>query len=70
MANNALYGLLRGSQMPANINNMMQQFKAFREAYRGDARAQVQQMLNTGRISQEQYNQAVQMANALSQMMK
>lgn len=67
---NPLYGLLGAPQMSSNINNIISQLKAFREAYRGDARQQVQQMLNQGVISQSQYNQAVQMANALSQFLK
>ena len=53
-----------------NINpNMIQQFLAFRQNYRGDARLQIQQMLNSGQISQEQYNYAVQMAQQLQQML-
>ncbi len=49
--------------------SMLQQFMQFRQNFRGDARSQVQQMLNSGRITQEQYNQAVQMAQQLQQMM-
>ena len=48
---------------------MMQQFLQFRQNFRGDAREQIQQLMNSGRISQEQYNQAVQMARQLQQML-
>lgn len=50
-------------------DSLINQFNQFRNAFRGDARQQVQQMLNSGRISQEQYNQAVQKANALARML-
>jgi len=49
--------------------NMVQRFLQFRQNYRGDARSQIQQMMNSGQISQEQYNQAVQMAQQLQQML-
>ena len=50
-----------------NLPAMMKQFQQFRNTFRGDPRQQIQQMLNSGRISQQQYNQAVQMANQLYQ---
>lgn len=43
-------------------NNILQQFQQFRENFKGDPQQQIQQLLNSGRISQQQYNQAVQMA--------
>lgn len=53
-----------------NINpNMIQQFLQFKQNFTGDPRAQIQQMLNSGRVTQEQYNQAVQMAQQLQQML-
>lgn len=50
------------------MGNIVQQFQQFRKAFRGDPREQVQAMLNSGQITQEQYNRAVQMANQLQQM--
>lgn len=53
-----------------NINpNMIQQFLQFKQNFTGDPRAQIQQMLNSGRVTQDQYNQAVQMAQQLQQML-
>ena len=37
----------------------------FIKNFRGDPKAQVQQLINSGRISQDQYNQAVNKANML-----
>ena len=48
--------------------NLLQQFNQFRNSFQGDARHDIQQMLNSGRATQEQYNQAVQMAQQFKQM--
>lgn len=50
-------------------NSLIERFKQFQQTFKGNPQQQVQQLLNTGRISQSQYNQAVQMANQLSQML-
>jgi len=55
--------------MNNNMQNLLQQFNQFRQNFKGDPRQQVQQMLNSGRISQEQYNQAVQMANQFKSLL-
>ena len=50
------------------MNPFIQKFQQFRQMFRGNAQEQVQQLLNSGRVSQEQYNQAVNMARQMSQM--
>jgi hypothetical protein len=68
---NPLYQML-GNTMPSGFGrfgNLLQQFQQFRQSFHGDPRQQVQQLLNSGKVSQEQYNQAVQMANQLQKMM-
>lgn len=52
-----------------NQNNIFQQFQQFQQNFHGDPKQQVQQLLNSGRISQEQYNAAVQKAQQLGQLM-
>ena len=47
---------------------MLMQFAQFANNFRGNPQQMVQQMLQSGRISQEQYQHAVQMANQFSQM--
>lgn len=61
---NPLFGMMQ-NQMP---NNLMQRFQQFQQMFRGDPRQQIQQMLNSGKVSQAQYNQAVQMAQQLQRM--
>ena len=63
---NPLFGLF-GNQGP--MNGIMQRFQQFQQMFRGDPRQQIQQMLNSGRVNQQQYNQAVQMAQQMQRMM-
>ena len=63
---NPLYQMM-GQQMPQN--SLLQRFQQFQQMFRGDPRQQVQQLLNSGKVSQSQYNQAVQMAQQLRGML-
>ena len=51
------------------MQGMMQKFQQFQRMFQGDPKQQVQQLLNSGRVSQDQYNRAVQMAQQLQRMM-
>lgn len=67
---NQLFNMF-GNNVPNNqMTQLISQFQQFKTAFNGNPQQQVQQMLNSGRITQEQYNNAVQMANQLSKMMK
>ena len=48
--------------------NMFTQFQQFAQNFQGDARAQVYQLLNSGRMTQEQFNQLSNMANQFQMM--
>jgi len=63
---NQLFNVLGGNSMPP----ILQQFQQFKSAFRGDARSQVQQMLNSGQITQEQFNKAAQLASQFQRMLK
>lgn len=58
---NPLYGQM-------NQNNILQRFQQFQKMFKGDPQKQVQELLNSGRVSQAQYNQAVQMAQQLQRI--
>lgn len=49
-------------------NNILQRFQQFKQSFHGDPQQQVQQLLNSGKVSQEQYNKAVQMAQQFQRM--
>ena len=68
---NPLFNMLGGNnvQLPGNMGRLVQQFNQFRNSFKGDPRAQIQQMLNSGQISQTQFDQAVQQAQALRKML-
>ena len=53
---------------PQQNTNLLQKFQQFRQQFQGDPRQQIQQMMNSGRINQNQYNQAVQMAQQFQKM--
>jgi hypothetical protein len=60
-----------GGGMPQNpMMQRIQEFRRFKESFRGDARQEVQNMLNSGRITQEQYNRVVQQAQQMSAMLR
>ena len=61
---NPLFGMMQNQN-----NGIMKRFQQFQQMFKGDPRQQVQQMLNSGKISQQQYNNAVQMANQFARMM-
>lgn len=66
---NPLYDML-GNSLPFPMADFMKRFNQFRQSYHGDPRSQVQQMLNSGQITQDQFNRASQMATQIQRMMK
>lgn len=64
---NPLFNMM-GQQMP-QMGGLMQRLQQFQKMFQGDPRQQVQQLLNSGKVSQQQYNQAVQLANQLQKML-
>jgi hypothetical protein len=66
--NNPLYQQYNSSNSQAN--SFIQRFNQFRQSFNGNPQQMVQQLMNSGKISQDRYNQAVQMANQLMRNMK
>lgn len=59
-------------QKPNPMNNfqqMMQQFNQFKQSFKGNPQEQIQQLMNSGKVSQEAYNNAYQMATQFQKMM-
>ena len=55
------------SQIPqnspfGNMSNMMNQFQQFRNNFQGDPKQKVQELLNSGQMSQQQFNYLSQLA--------
>lgn len=69
---NPLFNELGGGmhQLPGGMQNMLNAFQQFKATFSGNPQQQVQQLLNSGRMSQQQYNQLSQMAQNLMQFLK
>lgn len=67
---NPLYSLLQQNKQTGSMENLINQFNQFRRNFRGDPQQQVQQLLNSGRITQDQFNRAAEMANNLRHLLK
>ncbi len=57
------------TQQTLNPNAIMQQLNQLKQTFKGDPNQQIQQMLNSGRITQQQYNAAVQQAQQIMRML-
>jgi ABC-type transporter Mla subunit MlaD len=66
---NSLYNDFKPNQM-GQMGNLINQFNQFRSTFSGNPEAQVRQLLQSGRMSQEQFNQFAQTANQLRQLLK
>ena len=53
-----------------NIFNLINQFNQFKNSFQGDPKTQVQQLLNSGQMSQEQLNQLQSWAKQLQSILK
>lgn len=64
---NALFNALGGNNfgVVGSLAQLSQQFEQFKASYKGSARDEVQRMLNSGEMSQEQYNHLQSIANQL-----
>lgn len=69
MAKNPLFGTLNNGNSSAGFpNGMMEQFQKFAQAFTGDPQQKVQELLNSGKMSQSDFNRYSQMANQLAPM--
>lgn len=67
---NPLFEELGGNkqtQTPQDLRGMITAYRQFRSALKGNPQQMVQQLLASGRMSQDQYQQLIQMAQQLSQ---
>lgn len=68
---NPLFNALGGGMSQGNgPMQMIQQFIQFRQNFKGDPKEEVQKMLQSGKISQQQLNQVQQMAGQFQHMLK
>ena len=73
MSSNPFFNALGGGQMPGQIGGfpqLLQQFKQFKANFKGDPKAEVEKMLQSGKISQDQLNKIQSMANQFQGLFK
>lgn len=58
---NPLFNQLGGNQQ-GGINNLFARFQQFKSQFTGDPQQKVQELMNSGKMSQAQFNQLAQMA--------
>lgn len=56
------------NQPNSPIDAFMQRFNMFKNGFHGDPNQKIQELLNSGQISQEQYNRAAQQAKMIQQL--
>jgi len=66
MANPIFNQLMGGGGM----NPLMQRVEQLKQQMGGDPNQHIQNLLNSGKVTQEQYNRAVQMANQMRGMFR
>jgi len=72
MKASSLFNLF-GQQTPminGGFANMMSQFQQFKQNFSGDPKQRVQQLLDNGQMTQQQFNQLSQIATQFQNMMK
>lgn len=68
---NPLFNMLGGGMPQGNgPMQMIQQFMQFKQNFKGDPKAEVEKMLQSGKISQQQLNQVQQMAGQFQHILK
>ena len=58
------------NQPTNNMANLLSQFNQFRSTFMGNPEQQVKQLISSGKMSQEQFNQFAQTANMLRKLIK
>ena len=66
---NSLFNEFQPNRMN-RMSNFLNQFNQFRSTFNGNPEQQVKQLINSGRMSQQQFNQLAQTANQLRQLIK
>lgn len=70
---NPLFQALAGGQMPGRLGQfqqMVQQFNQFRQNFQGDPRKEVEKLLQSGKMSQQQLNQLQQAAQMFQSLLQ
>ena len=70
MSNPLFIALGGGMPQENGPMQMIQQFMQFKQNFKGDPKSEVEKMLQSGKISQQQLNQVQQMAGQFQNLLK
>lgn len=68
-----MFGPSQNQPLPGpfgNVANVINQFNQFKSTFYGDPQQKVQELLNSGQMTQEQFNQLSQMAQTFKQLIR
>ena len=68
--NNSIFNAMMQNTPLGGMQNLIQQYKQFRQTFQGDPQQKIQEMLSSGQITQEQVNQARSMATEFQKLMR
>jgi len=68
--NNPIFNAMMQNTPLGGMQNLIQQYRQFRETFQGDPQQKIQEMLNSGQITQDQINQARSMATEFQKFMR
>ena len=66
---NRLYQQMTGGNMFGNTEQLFQKMQQLKAQIGGDPNQKIQELLNSGKVSQADYDAAVQKVNALKRML-
>ena len=67
---NPFFAALVGNRNDGGFGQMAQAFQQFRASFRGDPKAEVERLLQSGQMSQQQLNQLQQLAHQFRGLMQ
>ncbi len=68
--NNPIFNAMMQNTPIGNVQNMIQQYRQFRQTFQGDPQQKIQEMLKNGQITQSQVDQARTMATQFQSLLK
>lgn len=66
---NPLFGLLNNNSLFGNISNLINQFNEFKNTFSGNPQQQVQNLLNSGQMSQQQFANIYKLAQQFQSLL-
>lgn len=66
---NPFFNALGGNRQGGGFGTLMQQYRQFRQSFTGDPKAEVEKLLQSGQLSQQQLDMVQGMANQFKQFL-